>query len=77
MQHKAYLTRALKAKDRRYAQIFGKLGYNTADLVAAEGNEPDVAKLRELYEELVGKRPFMGWDAETLAAKIAEKSSND
>lgn len=29
-------------------------------------------ELRARYHEVFGKRPFMGWDAETLKAKIAE-----
>lgn len=29
--------------------------------------------LRSEYEEVFGNRPFNGWDADTLAAKIAEK----
>lgn len=28
--------------------------------------------LRAEYEKAVGKRPFMGWDADTLREKIAE-----
>lgn len=32
----------------------------------------DLAILREDYEELMGKKPFMGWDAEKLREKIAE-----
>lgn len=32
----------------------------------------DLSALRKQYQEVVGKRPFAGWDAETLAAKIAE-----
>lgn len=71
MKHQSYLTRALKAKDRRFARIFDKLGYNTTDMAAAEFEELDINKLRETYEEVVGKRPFNGWDAATLAEKIA------
>lgn len=32
----------------------------------------EVADLRAQYETAFGKKPFMGWDAETLRAKIAE-----
>jgi hypothetical protein len=73
MKHQEYYTRALQARDPRYARIFDKLGYRTADLVAHEGAGPDIHELRKLYEELTGKRPFNGWDAPTLSAKIAEK----
>lgn len=31
----------------------------------------DVPALRAEYQALVGKRPFPGWDADTLRAKIA------
>ena len=35
--------------------------------------EPDeLATVRAEYQEKVGKRPFMGWDADTLRAKMAE-----
>jgi hypothetical protein len=32
----------------------------------------EMAALRSEYQSLVGKRPFHGWDAETIKAKIAE-----
>lgn len=72
MKHQGYLTRAMKARDPRYARIFDKLGYRTADLLA-EDSPPSAEALRDLYEEVVGKRPFNGWDAETLSEKIAVK----
>lgn len=31
-----------------------------------------MTQLRKEYQEVVGKRAFNGWDAETLKAKIAE-----
>lgn len=72
MKHGSYFTRAMAAKDRRYARVFGKMGYETADLVPDEPTKDDLADLREAYEKVAGKRPFMGWDADKLAAKIAE-----
>lgn len=30
-----------------------------------------MADLRAEYERVLGKKPFMGWDAETLKAKLA------
>lgn len=33
----------------------------------------DLTDVRAQYAELFGKRPFMGWDAKTLTAKIEEK----
>ena len=39
----------------------------------ASADQPDaMADLRAEYERVVGKKPFMGWDADTLKAKIAE-----
>lgn len=73
MKHQAYFTRALKANDRRYARVFEKLGYRTTDLVASDDAPMDIHALRDLYEQVVGKKPFNGWDAETLSDKIAEK----
>lgn len=32
----------------------------------------DLARLRQDYEAKFGKRPFMGWDAAALRAKLAE-----
>lgn len=72
MKHQGYFTRALKARDPRYARIFDKLGYRTTDLVAEE-LPADLDALRDFYEKVVGKRPFNGWSAETLSDKIAEK----
>lgn len=72
MKHQGYVTRALKAKDPRYARILGKLGYNTTALAAEEVEDIDIDKLRDAYGKIVGKRPYMGWDADTLARKIAE-----
>lgn len=72
MKHQSYFTRALKANDPRYARIFGKMGYDTAALVAAAPEADPLDAARELYSEVVGKRPYHGWDVETLNAKIAE-----
>lgn len=75
MKSQSYMTRALKARDPRFARILGKLGYETK---APEVEEPqpepadEIKSLRAQYEKVVGKRPFNGWDAETLRAKIAE-----
>lgn len=73
MKHQSYFTRALNARDPRYARVFAKLGYRTADLVADQGVDLDIHALRDTYEKVVGKRPFNGWSAETLGEKIAKK----
>ena len=87
MKRSGYMTRAMKARDPRYARVLGRLGYERSDLVAADpidhdedgrkgGSKKqtgdDISALRGEYETKVGKRPFMGWDADTLRAKITE-----
>ncbi|MDX3929244.1 MAG: hypothetical protein QHC90_26015 [Shinella sp.] len=84
MKSQSYMTRALRARDPRFRTILGKLGYDRRDLVAATADEtPEpptddlITELRQQYHDAVGKRPFHGWDAETLQAKIAEaKAAN-
>jgi hypothetical protein len=72
MKSESYMTRALRARDPRFARILGKMGYATTDVVA---DEPlaDIHALRALYEDIFGKRPFNGWGADVLSAKITEK----
>lgn len=87
MKRSGYMTRAIKARDPRFARVLDRLGYERTDLVASdpldhdgdgrkgEAKTPapdDIASLREAYEAKIGKRPFMGWDAKTLKTKIAE-----
>lgn len=82
MKHQAYFTRALKANDPRYARVFGKLGYDRADIVSDDaaavdstgtgGTADDLEQLRAEYQAALGKKPYHGWDAATLREKIAE-----
>lgn len=74
MKSQSYMTRALRAQDPRYARILGKLGYGRRDMQARQtvAPEEELKALREEYQDVVGKRPYHGWDAETLKAKIAE-----
>lgn len=37
MKHQGYLNRAMKSSDRRFARIFGKLGYDVAALRTEAG----------------------------------------
>lgn len=91
MKSQSYMTRAMRARDPRFATILGKLGYSSAGLPAEKpmGSKaqrqasaaPDapfdaLPALRKQYQEVVGKRPFNGWDAETLQAKIAEAKAS-
>jgi hypothetical protein len=38
----------------------------------ADGDPDELKRLRQDYEAHLGKKPFYGWDAETLRSKIAE-----
>ncbi|WP_201455570.1 hypothetical protein [Roseovarius indicus] len=60
----------MRARDPRFAKIVDRLGYKRRDMVAEEPADP-ISALREEYERVVGKRPFMGWDADKLREKIA------
>jgi len=72
---------------RRYAEILQKLGrgtYMTRDMRARPAQPPtdgadqaatspdELTDLRAEYHEVVGKRPYHGWNADTLREKIAE-----
>lgn len=41
-------------------------------LGATPENKDQLAALRTEYQEVVGKRPFMGWDQDELERRIAE-----
>jgi len=66
---------------RRDANILQKLGrgtYMTRDMRAqALRDDEELSRLRAEYQEVVGKRAFHGWDAETLRQKIAEAEEGD
>lgn len=74
-----YATRRLRAgeafdaKRRTDAVILEaiKKARPVEDLPAKDDAGDDLAALRALYQEKLGKRPFNGWDAATLRAKIA------
>lgn len=75
----SYMDRALKARDPRFRRVLEKLGYQRSDM-APESVEPEpdeMSVLRAEYEAVVGRRPFMGWDAETLTARIAAAKEQD
>lgn len=71
-----YATRRLKADDgfeasRSDARVLSALG--RARLVEEPTPEPvdERVALRAAYEDKFGKRPYMGWDAETLREKVS------
>lgn len=81
MKSQSYMTRALRARDPRYATILGKLGYDRADvrpaapLPMSEARHDSVEEMKALrteYQKLVGRRAFNGWDADTIRTKVAE-----
>lgn len=77
MASQTYMDRAMRSSDPRYARVLEKLGHaRPAEKPQHRGAPPepvdDLAPLRAEYEHLVGKRPFMGWDAAKLREKIAE-----
>lgn len=73
---KNYLDRMMTARDPRYRQIAERLGYGTR-MMTAQKVSPEAAlkRLRADYQRATGKRPYHGWDAATLRAKIAEARS--
>ena len=87
------MTRAMKSRDPRFSRILGKLGYDTKVEVAAPAealqtpatpvpvvpaSEADeLATVRAEYSEVVGKRPFMGWDVAMLREKIAAAKAGE
>lgn len=74
-----YRTRALNARDPRFAKIADKLGYGTREIVAEAPAAPlgdeALRAAREKYQEIVGKRAYHGWSADEINAKIAEASA--
>ncbi len=74
-----YMTRAMKSKDLRFARILSKLGYDRRDMVADQApaadetqQDDELTQARGDYQAALDKKPYHGWDVETLRAKIAE-----
>lgn len=72
MKHQGYLNRALKSSDRRYARIFGKLGYDVEALRTEAGVD-----LHPIPDDWRG----LPWPAlKSLAASVSDekiKSKDD
>lgn len=66
----SYRTRMLQAADPRFAKIHDRL-YGRRDMQPLPPAD-DITFLRAEYQRVIGKRPFNGWDADTLRHKIAE-----
>lgn len=69
-----YRTRAMQAADPRYRQIFGLLGMDMSDTSAPLTDEDRLAikAARDTYQAKTGKKPWMGWDLETLQQKLSD-----
>ena len=80
MKKSTYMDRALKARDPRFARVLEKLGYQRRDMVAepqeAETDD-ELSELRAQYQSVFDKRPYHGWDADTLREKIAEAKDGE
>lgn len=75
-------------RDARILAAIGKAKYVTREMRAVDpvvaepepvsAPEPypapveDIADVRAAYERVVGRKPFMGWDIDTLRQKMAE-----
>lgn len=58
--------------DARALAAVGRARYATQDGKAPPKPEDERPALRQQYHQALGKKPFAGWDADTLRAKIAE-----
>lgn len=58
--------------DARALEALGKARYATRPAEPGFTDEAERPALRQKYEQALGKKPFAGWNAETLRAKIAE-----
>lgn len=74
MKKSSYMTRALQAKDPRFAAILGKLGYERADLRSSSvpvAAKDDLSAARSEYHQVIGKRAYHAWTLDELREKIA------
>lgn len=68
MKHQGYLNRALQSSDRRYARIFGKLGYDVAALRTETDTAPPLQPIPADWRSLA-------WPAlKSLAAKVSDET---
>jgi hypothetical protein len=82
MKSQSYMTRALKARDPRFARILGKMGYAGAPVeepkkVKKVPKSDERTMLRAEYERVMKKRPFSGWDATELRTRIADATKDE
>lgn len=70
----SYMTRAMRAADPRYRRILTRLGYGKS---VKQPERDEMTELRQEYERVVGKRPYWGWDADELRARMAEAEAQE
>lgn len=66
----SYIDRMMRSRDPRYVRLAEKLSKPKPKRIADPVEE--LARLRADYHRITGKRPFHGWDALKLMAKIVE-----
>lgn len=66
---KTYQTRALKAEGPQAINRHPAIEKDEAE--AAPEGVSEIASLRAEYETVIGRKPFNGWDRDTLRDKIA------
>lgn len=74
-----YMDRAMRHSDPRFAHVLGRLGYSTRRMEAVDdqaAEADDLSNLRAQYQEVIGKRPYHGWDADELRSKIEDALSS-
>ena len=83
--HENYRRRMMASRDPRFAKIATRMGYGTRDMVAeraepvapakptaeATAGDDEIVAMRAEYERVIGRKPFAGWDIETLRQRIA------
>lgn len=57
-------------KDAKLLVAIGKARAAAGEAPRVPKTEEDIVALRGDYETMVGKRPFMGWSAETIRDKM-------
>lgn len=65
------------ARDDREADSLVRTKKATRAAIDTADGTDDTAALRATYEATVGRRPFMGWNADQLRMKIGEYNRRD
>lgn len=77
-QHKSGRKQSMSRRDAEILKKLGRGTYMTRDMQAQSlREEEELSQLRAEYQDVVGKRPFHGWDADMIRQKIAEAGQGD